>query len=142
MEAISAKSFLDDKSLFDEAERPHTLGLRRSQGHQNEITGCPDTLDGFDPEGKGCSEDFMPEWGVGRWPMDIGTPGIYWHYGLCQYIECATPNCDGGILRASSRGAMGTFPWIDPGNLSGNVPHWVVIVRFQPLSGRSVLDME
>merc|ERR1712129_102910 len=86
----------------------------------------------------GCTEKRMPEWGAGVSPFHHDTPGIYWHYGLCQWIECATPSCQGGILRFSSRGMMGTYPWVDRGGLSGYQPHWGVLVRFRPSTGKSV----
>lgn len=138
LQAISAKTVgIRNMSLYDEAERPHTLNARRSPGHISSVPGCSSAT-----EALGCSEAFMPEWAVGRWPLNRDTPGIYWHYGLCQYIECSTPNCDGGILRMSSRGMMGTYPWVDRGVVSGHRPHWGVAVRFRPISGNSIWDIE
>merc|ERR1711879_497260 len=134
LQAISAKKVgIKNMTLYEEAERPHTLNVRRSPGHMKDVPGCSE-----ETIAQGCRETMMPEWAVGRWPLNRDTPGIYWHYGLCQYIECATPNCEDGILRISSRGMMGTYPWVDRGALSGHQPHWGVAVRYRPLGGRSM----
>jgi len=137
LQAILAKTLFRDRSLYDEAERPHTLNLGRSVGHQASVQSCTQ-----ETKAQGCNEDKMPEWGVGRSFKFRSTPGIYWHYGLCQYIECATPNCEGGMIRASSRGMMGTYPYVDRGGISGNPPNWAVVVRFRPITGQAVIDMQ
>jgi len=66
----------------------------------------------------------MPDWG--NWKE-----GVYWHYGLMQWIECATPTCEDGAVRISSPGLLGTYPWVDRGQLSGARPHWGVVYRQQ-----------
>jgi len=46
------------------------------------------------------------------------------------------------MIRASSRGMMGTYPWVDRGGLSGNPPNWAIVVRYRPLTGQAILDMQ
>lgn len=137
LQAVLAKTLFRDQRLFDEAERPHTLNVRRAPGHIKDVQSCNAAS-----KGKGCSEYQMPEWGVGRGSSWRSTPGVYWHYGLCQYVECATPTCEGGPLRVSSRGMMDTYPWVDRGGRSGNPPNWGIVVRFRPISGQSIIDTQ
>lgn len=136
LQGILAKTLYKDTTLYDEAERPHTLGVGRSVNHQQAVQSCTE-----ETASKGCDEAQMPEWGVGRGSLMRSSPGVYWHYGLAQYVECADPMCEGGILRTSSRGMMGTYPWIDRGETSGNNPHWGVVVRLWPLSGAGIVQI-
>jgi len=115
LQAISAKSLIQDSSLWDEAERPHTLGLPMIGGVG--ANNC--TTESFDA---GCRNGFMPQWR--NWKE-----GIYWHYGLMQWVECASPDCQEGTTRISSPGLLGTYPWVDRGLLSGARPHWGVVYR-------------
>lgn len=126
MESVGAKTLFRNQTLFDEAERPHTLGLKKNDpgGKQN----C--TPDGV---AAGCRNDRMPAWFFGG--RDGWKDGIYFHYGLTQWVECATPDCNGGILRTSSPGLFGMYPWVDRGGLSGAQPHWGIIFRKSPKSG-------
>lgn len=129
LQGILAKTLLNNKTLFDEAERPHTLGLKLGAQPEpwqtcNEVT-----------RPLGCIDDMMP-----LWPVEANAGLAYQHYGLGQWVECATPACEGGVLRTSSSGGLGTYPWIDRGGLSGNRPHFGVVVRLW-LPSEGSLDM-
>merc|ERR1719468_1482100 len=115
LQAISAKSLVQDSSLWDEAERPHSVGLPMVGGVG--ANNC--TTESF---AAGCRNGSMPQWR--NWKE-----GVYWHYGLMQWIECASPNCEEGTVRISSPGLLGTYPWVDRGLLSGARPHWGVVYR-------------
>lgn len=134
LRAISSKSLLRNKSLYVEAHTPHTLNAGRSPAQKEAKQSCSDKL-----KKRGCDEDAMPEWLVGQ---EAYGENLYWHYGLGQWIECATPKCEGGILRASSRGARGTYPFVDPGTVSGNVPHWGVVMRSGSNTGAGTMLIE
>jgi hypothetical protein len=116
LQAMSAKSLVRN-SLWDEAERPYTLGLPMIGGvGANNCTA--------ESSAAGCKNGEMPQWR--NWKE-----GVYWHYGLMQWIECATPECEAGAVRISSPGLLGTYPWVDRGQLSGARPHWGVVYRQQ-----------
>lgn len=115
LQAISAKLLVQNSSLFDEAERPHTLGLPMIGDVGANV--CTN-----ESSAVGCRNGFMPDYG--NWKE-----GVYWHYGLMQWIECASPNCQEGTVRISSPGLFGTYPWVDRGLLSGARPHWGVVYR-------------
>ena len=109
LQAMSAKALLRNSSIWDEAERPATLGLPMisSTGANNcTAESCA----------AGCRGGTMPDWG--NWKE-----GVYWHFGLMQWIECARPNCEDGAVRISSPGLLGNYPWVDRGRLSGARPH-------------------
>jgi len=128
LQGILSKSFLTDTTLYDEAERPHTLHAPPPCTP----AGCTEEM---------APESFMaPESTIKADVMDqtFPTSGHTWHYGLGQWTECATPNCEGGILRVSSIGAMGTYPWLDRGWLTGNAPHWGVVVRMWPVNNEGI----
>jgi len=115
LQAISAKLLVTDSSLWDETERPHTLGLPMIGDVGANI--CTNESIAL-----GCRNGFMPDYGNYQ-------EGVYWHYGLMQWIECASPNCQEGTVRISSPGLFGTYPWVDRGLLSGARPHWGVVYR-------------
>lgn len=124
MEAISAKTLLRNKTLFDEAERPHTLGMLRSPHYETEEC-TPAKVK------EGCRDGVMP-----LMFGDANPNFVFYHYGLTQWVECATPNCDGGILRTSSAGLKGAYPWIERGGgVSGAAPHWGIAFRDQFVNG-------
>lgn len=111
LQAILGKTLFKDITLYDEAERPHTLDAPPACGPSCIVGDCP------------CPSS--------------GPAGVVWHYGLGQWTECATPRCEGGILRTSSAGKMGSYPWVDRGGLTGNAPHWGLMVRFWPITSES-----
>jgi len=131
LQAILGKTLYQDTSLYDEAERPHTVNVRRSAAQQGHSTACTS-----EAQAQGCSEGMMPEWASGKGSSLQMSPTT-WHYGLGQFIECphSDPNCENGIVRASSPGALGTYPWVDRGAISGHRPHYGVIVRNWPTTG-------
>merc|ERR1712039_1056887 len=117
---MGGKTIFNDPSLHDEAETPHTLDAVRGPSDQVWQPNCV-TQKQLDA---GCEEDAMPRWTE----FDVPLPdSVYWHYGLGQWIECSTPRCEGGILRASSIGLFGAYPWVDR---STNPPHWGLIQRW------------
>jgi len=125
LQAILGKTLLRNTTLFDEAERPHTLDVRRSPT-------LPWPTCSNETQALGCKADMMP-----LWPATMSENPKFDHYGLGQWIECSNPTCDGGILRTSSGGGMGTYPWIERGALTGNPPHFGVVVRLWPPSYES-----
>jgi len=125
LQAILGKTLLRNTTLFDEAERPHTLDVRRSPT-------LPWPTCSNETHALGCKADMMP-----LWPAHMSETPKFDHYGLGQWIECSTPTCEGGILRTSSAGGMGTYPWIERGALTGNLPHFGLVVRLWPPSYES-----
>lgn len=132
LHAILAKTLFMDTTLYDEAERPHTLGVRRSEAYIESTPICP-----VGTESKGCREDMMPEFGT-----DMVAGPTVWHFGLSQWVECDTPGCEGGVVRTSSPGAMGAYPWVDRGGFTGYAPHFGVVVRFWPRTGEGLRQIQ
>merc|ERR1711920_1091255 len=117
---MGGKTILNDNSLHDEAETALTLDAARGPDEQVREPNCV-TQEQTDA---GCDNATMPRW------TELGVPfpdSVYWHYGLGQWIECSTPRCEGGILRASSIGFLGAYPWVDR---QTNPPHWGLIMRW------------
>merc|ERR1719203_2552380 len=87
---------------------------------------------------KGCREEMMPEF-TGA---DLVETPTLWHYGLAQWVECDTPGCEGGVVRVSSLGVLGTYPWIDRGGFTGYPPHFGVMVRLWPRTGQGLKKIQ
>merc|ERR1740121_1776519 len=138
LQAILGKTLYNDTSLYDEAERPHTVNVRRSAAQQGSSTACTS-----EALAQGCSEGMMPEWAAGS-GNGLRTSPATWHYGLGQFIECphSDPNCENGILRASSPGALGAYPWVDRGGRSGHAPHWGMVTRKWPTTGPGLSQIQ
>merc|ERR1739844_306880 len=132
LQAILAKTLYTDRTLYDEAERPHTLDLPLPLMPPAYMLESGDSGDSA----------AQPSHETTVLSEAIATSGAAWHYGLGQWVECATAKCDGGILRTSSIGLMGTYPWMDRGGLTGNRPHWGVAVRFWPVSDPGIIKIQ
>lgn len=137
LKAILGKTLYKNTSLYDEAERPHTVNVKRSAPTRESVGCSPESLE------QGCSEAMMPEWASGK-GSSLTTSPATWHYGLGQFIECphSDPNCENGILRASSPGALGAYPWVDRGGRSGHAPHWGMVTRNWPTTGPGLSQIQ